>query len=298
LTVIRRLFVFVAGLAVLVLLTILALAPDQVSTVNIYVRGAVVVLVDAIIVVLLFRQLRGERRTTTNGGLMVRAGGAITDVSIDSARERILRAVREVPDVTSATARVEAKRGRADVDLDVIVSGDTVNIPNKQKEIDRALRQVINKELGLQMAEHPRVHIQFQPPPGAVSPPVSRPVETRPAEVPPAVPRPIPPSPPVVVPAPAPSAPAVVEETSAPTPSNSPPAPVGLKGLFHHQDKPDEDDEEVDTVKLEEVSKPPEMPPSQPPAAESQPEESTLSGSETDEIKSDDTSAEKDRPEL
>src|SRR5262249_31004377 len=146
--------------------------------------------------------------------------------------------------------RVEARRGRADVDLDVVVSGDTVNIPNKQREIDRALRQVINKELGLQMAEHPRVHIQFQLPPGAVPPavPVSRPEGSRPAE-----PRPSPPSPPVVVAAPPP--PVVVEETRVPTP----PAHAGLKSLFHHQDEPDEDDN-VDTVKLDEIPKPSEAP--------------------------------------
>jgi len=161
-SIIRRLFVFIFGLAILVLLTILALAPEQVASVNITVRGVLVVLADLALVVVLFRQLLRRPAKTVNGGLMVRAGGAITDVSVDSARERILRAVREVPDVISASAHVEAIKGQADVDLDVVVSGSTVNIPSKQKEIDRALRQVIGKQLGLKMAGHPRVHIQFQ----------------------------------------------------------------------------------------------------------------------------------------
>ena len=58
-------------------------------------------------------------------------------------------------------SEVKALRGKADVDFDVVVSRDSNNLPEKQKEIDRALRQVLNKQLGLQMAGKPRVHIRM-----------------------------------------------------------------------------------------------------------------------------------------
>ena len=82
-------------------------------------------------------------------------------MGIDSARDRILRAVRDVPDVLSANATVKPVRGKADVELDVVVSHESISVPEKQREIDRALRQVINKQLGLQMAGKPRVHIRL-----------------------------------------------------------------------------------------------------------------------------------------
>jgi hypothetical protein len=92
---------------------------------------------------------------------MVKGQGVVADVSVESACDRILRAVRAVPDVLSAEATVKALRGKADIDLTVAVANTTTNLPEKQHEIDRALRQVINKQLGLQMAGKPRVHIRM-----------------------------------------------------------------------------------------------------------------------------------------
>ena len=92
----------------------------------------------------------------------------------------ILNAVNAVPDVATADATVEAVDGRADVDLHIQVAGRGVQIPQKQKEINRALRQVINKQLGLRMRGKPRVHISLeseQSPPGVdEKQPDSRPV--------------------------------------------------------------------------------------------------------------------------
>lgn len=196
LALLRKIVIVLVGVSLALLLTVLLLNPDSLarlalnlSEVSAFIRLPVAILVDALIlaiVVLFVRSERGDRSTTA---LMVHAPGAIADVSIDSARDRILRAVRDVPDVMSAEATVKPVRGKADVDLDVVVSRESNNLPEKQREIDRALRQVINKQLGLQMAGKPRVHIRMdderilaQPPviPAPAPPPAVEPVMTEP----------------------------------------------------------------------------------------------------------------------
>lgn len=94
-------------------------------------------------------------------GLIVRSPGAITEVSVESVRERILKTLNNLPDITAAAADVLAVHGRADVLLRVSVKGDDVNVPEKQREIDRVLKQVVNKQLGLQFAGPAKIHIQF-----------------------------------------------------------------------------------------------------------------------------------------
>jgi hypothetical protein len=114
---------------------------------------------------------------------MMQASGAITEVSVESARDRILKAVSDVPDVVTADAEVKPVRGRADVELQVTVMGHDVQLPAKQKEINRALNQVIHKQLGLRMAGQPRVHIGFHGEEAAKRPAVS-------VNAPPVVPQP------------------------------------------------------------------------------------------------------------
>ncbi len=168
-TLIRKIIIVLAGISLALLITVLLLDPFSVSVLalninltSVLIRLPAAILIDLIVlavVVVLVRSERVPRPAST--GLMVKAQGAIADVSVESARERILRAVRAVPDVLAAEADVKAIRGRADVDLDVSVSKESTSLPDKQREIDRALRQVINKELGLQMAGQPRVHIRM-----------------------------------------------------------------------------------------------------------------------------------------
>lgn len=116
---------------------------------------------------------------------MVRRADAITDVSVESARERVLSVISAVPDVVAVDARVQAVRGRAFIELDVAVDNRITDLPGKQREIDRALKQVIHKQLGLLMADRPRVHVELKskdaPKPAAPAPVVPPPaVESKP----------------------------------------------------------------------------------------------------------------------
>ena len=165
---VRRIIIVLVGISLAILLTVLLLNPDSISNLafNLSLTSALIrlpltILIDVLILAVIAVLVRGERASQPAGGLMVKAQGAIADISIESARERMLRAVREVPGVISAEATVKAVRGKADVDLEVVVSRESINLPDKQREIDRALRQVINKQLGLQMASKPRVHMRM-----------------------------------------------------------------------------------------------------------------------------------------
>lgn len=163
----RRLLVLIYGLALLALVSVALLFPDVVAnalltlgTISPTARAIAVAVIDLAIVIALFLLIRAPRREEMDG-LIVKTQGARADINITSARELILKAVRDVPNVVSADAKLTAPAGKADIDMAVEVVGDNVNIPNKQREIDRALRQVALKQLGLQLATQPRVHIQL-----------------------------------------------------------------------------------------------------------------------------------------
>ncbi|MBI5669672.1 MAG: hypothetical protein HZC41_16840 [Chloroflexi bacterium] len=229
-----RFLLFLLTVLVIVVLTVFLLSPTtigswsgNISEISPVFRIVIAVLIDLVLLALLVSQLRPARQPTTSG-LLMRSTGTFTEVSVDSARERILKAVGDVPDVVSVEAQVKPVRGRADLDLDVEVLGDDVRLPEKQKEIDRALRQVINKQLGLQMAGRPRVRIRLHG---------DRPVTpTAPKAEAPVVP------PPVVVPPPEPKRdepvfsslrrePEVVPEKPVPPPVEEP-KPEPREGLF------------------------------------------------------------------
>lgn len=187
-----RVYLLLVTILLVVLLTIFLLSPQtvggwagNVAEVLPVLRIVVAALLDAVLLALLYVQVRPARRPAA-AGLMMRASGAVTEVSVESARERILRAVSDVPDVVSVEARVVPLRGKADLDLDVEVLGEDVRLPDKQKEINRALKQVINKQLGLQMAGRPRVHIRLygEKPRPAAPPKIEPPTETAPVQPP------------------------------------------------------------------------------------------------------------------
>lgn len=162
----ERILLVILGLLIITLLTVIFIAPQTVAdlmitlqNINIAIRLAVVLVLDAFILALLYVRLRPQKIDANS--LVVKASGVVADISIDSARGHILRAVRAVPDVTEASAELQAVQGRADIELDVTVAGDEVNVPGKQQEINRALQQVITKQLGLQIYRQPRVHIHL-----------------------------------------------------------------------------------------------------------------------------------------
>lgn len=162
--------VVTVGILVLALVTILLLAPDTVSRVfesiagvNIALRTAAMLVLNALVLLLMYLRVRGRRVPVD--GLIVQAQGALANVEVESARAIVLDAVNHVPGVISTEATIKAVRGQADIQMDVNIDSAAVNIPQKQKEINRVLRQVINKQLGLRLHGRPRVNIRLETPP-------------------------------------------------------------------------------------------------------------------------------------
>lgn len=188
----RRISLILLGLLLVVIVTLVLLVPDllvrigtSLAQISPIIRTALVIVANVLILAVLYLQIRPTPRANSNG-LIVKASGVLADVSPESAQQRIVKAVRSVQNVVSADAKLETISGKADIEMDVGVVGDNVNVPQKQKEIDRALRQVVLKQLGLQLASRPRIHIQLlteeeiAPPPRVTPPsppPVQRPVE-------------------------------------------------------------------------------------------------------------------------
>lgn len=165
---IRRVYLFLITVTLIAAIVILLLSPQTVtswsatiSEQSVIARIILAALAGIVLFALTYLQVRPDRREKATG-LMMRASGAITEVSVESARERILKVVGAVSGVVSVDAQVRPVRGRADVELQVTVTGDDTALPAKQKEINRALSQVVDKQLGLQMAGHPRVKIQLE----------------------------------------------------------------------------------------------------------------------------------------
>lgn len=161
--------VVIAGVLVLAIITVMLLAPDTVSrafesisAINIAVRAIAMVVLNALVLVVIYLRIR--RRGVPVEGLVVQAQGALANVEVESARAIVLDAVNGVPGVISTEAAIKAVRGRADIQMDVNIANTAVNIPQKQKEINRVLRQVINKQLGLRMHSRPRVNIRLEAP--------------------------------------------------------------------------------------------------------------------------------------
>jgi hypothetical protein len=163
----RSIFLIILGLLLITIVTIIFVAPEAIITlfqsitgINIAVRLALALVLDLLILAVIYLRIRPTKETPD--GLIVKASGARADIGIDSARSMILAAVKEVPDVYAVDVNLSAVEGKADIELDVRVEGDAINIPAKQREIDRALKQVTNKQLGLDILGRPRVHIHLK----------------------------------------------------------------------------------------------------------------------------------------
>lgn len=163
----RNIALVLLALVLITIVTVVFVAPEAIITlfqsitrINIVVRLAVALVLDLLILAVVYLRLRPS--TQSPEGLIVKASGAQADIGIDSARSMILAAVKEVPDVYTVDVNLSAVDGKADIELDVRVEGDSVNIPAKQREIDRALKQVTNKQLGLDILGRPRVHIHLK----------------------------------------------------------------------------------------------------------------------------------------
>jgi hypothetical protein len=135
---------------------------DFVGGIHVVVRVLILAAFYGTIAAITYFQLRAVTEDSQVQGLVVKSAGLLTSLSINSARDRILEVIRDVPDVHSASADVSSRHGRVLIVLDVVLKGGDIVLPDKQKEINRALGNVVKKQLGLTMAERPIVNVRFE----------------------------------------------------------------------------------------------------------------------------------------
>lgn len=163
----KRIAVIMAELALAIFITILLVSPvtirtwvDAVNDLNLLIRLGAVIGINIGFFRLITMQIR-KRKILNNDDLIVKISGVIADVSLDSVRERVTKAVQAIKDVDSVDTKVRAKDGKADIDLQVVMIG-TINVPKKQKEVNQVIKKVVTEQLGLDLAGKPRVHIRLE----------------------------------------------------------------------------------------------------------------------------------------
>jgi len=161
---IRRIVIGFIGFLLVAILTVVLLAPtalsDIINGISPGVRLIALIALYGVAVFLAYQEFwLGESRHVK--GLVVKSpGGALTALSVDSVHERIVDVVSEINDVQTVNAKVTEHRGKADIELNVIIGNDEINLPEKKREITKALDGV-QKQLGLQLSERPVVEIMF-----------------------------------------------------------------------------------------------------------------------------------------
>ncbi len=167
LNVISRVLGSVLGLLAIAFLTVLLIAPRSVADallrledVLLIVRVGIVLVLYVLALLYLYTRLRFTPRANSDM-LHVRTSGAIASLTVDSVRERILKAVSAVPGVSEVSAQLKSLGGNADIELQITTASDQINIPEKQREISHAIEQVIKKQLGIALAGRPRITMKL-----------------------------------------------------------------------------------------------------------------------------------------
>ncbi|MFZ4828301.1 MAG: hypothetical protein ACOYLB_13195 [Phototrophicaceae bacterium] len=165
----RGLVVVFGEFILLVMLVTLLLFPQSarelasmVESYNVVTRVLLVTLLTVFIVIGMVVQLNRQPRQT-KGGVIVNMGDRNTLLDNESVRRGILKVVSQIDQVESAEVEARSANGRAAivVNAKLNMSGEKINLPKKQREIDRAIKQVVIKQLGVRLAHAPSINVSF-----------------------------------------------------------------------------------------------------------------------------------------
>lgn len=89
------------------------------------------------------------------------SGGRVA-ISADSIASRLKHDVDRLPGVIEVRPRVQRKRDKLDVTLD-LTTGPEVDIPQKTEEVCQLVRQIVESRMGMRLVRDPQVHVRFGP---------------------------------------------------------------------------------------------------------------------------------------
>ncbi|MBN1262005.1 MAG: hypothetical protein JXB35_15100 [Anaerolineae bacterium] len=95
--------------------------------------------------------------------------GGLATVSVESVVQQLQYRLDPLPAVIEVKPAVQARRNKVQAVVDVIVSAG-VNVPEKAGELVELVKDVLERELGLQTAGEPEIRITVAVPPKSIRP--------------------------------------------------------------------------------------------------------------------------------
>ncbi len=167
----NRLLAVLFLILILVSATLVLVAPElatqatealiqAIGNIHVLVRLAVVLVVDAVALILLYYQLR---RVPTNKAI-IRVRGTEAEISCESIEAQLHKSVSDLDNLLDVNIEVRpAARGRVRIQLDVLAAPEVL-VADKVKEINKVVRDVAKGNLGLKIAGAPVIHVELASP--------------------------------------------------------------------------------------------------------------------------------------
>jgi hypothetical protein len=134
------------------------------STLQLLLRLALVLVIDAFLVVLLYLQVR---RTAASGVRVHQVEDGDALIAVDSVVSRLGYRIDQLPGVLDVTPTVTPRRRGVEVVLDVEITAGS-NIPANIEEISTVTRSVVEQDMGLKLKGKPKINLRTVEYPGIV----------------------------------------------------------------------------------------------------------------------------------
>jgi hypothetical protein len=134
-------------------------ATKDISVIGRLGMGVLAVLIDLGLGVLLYYEIRRARKKAT-----IRARGTTAEISPASIEAQVRKVVDKIPGLIDVDVSVKAAvGGRAQIKLDVLAEPGVL-VASKVKEINKTVRRVAKRSLGLRLASGPIIHVELASP--------------------------------------------------------------------------------------------------------------------------------------
>ncbi len=129
---------------------------DSVSTGRLLIGGVIAVLVDALLVFLVYLQVR---RPSKKAVPVQKIEGGEAQVAVSSIVERLEYSVDRLDGILSVQPKISPQRRGVSVALDVEITSE-VDMTSKIEEVSDVVRQVVEDEMGLKLKGKPKLNLR------------------------------------------------------------------------------------------------------------------------------------------
>jgi len=129
---------------------------DSVSTGRLLIGGVIAVLVDALLVFLVYLQVR---RSSKKAVPVQKIEGGEAQVAVSSIVERLEYSVDRLDGILSVQPKISPQRRGVTVALDVEITSE-VDMTSKIEEVSNVVRQVVEDEMGLKLKGKPKLNLR------------------------------------------------------------------------------------------------------------------------------------------